>query len=197
VAANSFLNCSNARSNVVDSPTIRAVPTDVFVNYGPTPWTNVQVGEFYLPFTLENRISDNTTWFLERSLPVRSIGAPLQRDIGVMFWGESPDKLVYYAASLLNGDGPNRPNVDSRYDFSGRAVLRPFATSTTSFSKWAQIGFSLRQGSRDPTKVGYDVPALTTQGGFSFWKPTYKASRAALSGRSRWTCTRPSASSIS
>jgi phosphate-selective porin len=176
VAANSFLNCATAKSNTVDSPSVKASPTDVFVNYGPTSWTNVQVGQYYLPFTLENRISDNTTWFLERSLVVRNIGAPLQRDIGAMFWGESPDRLVYYAIALLNGDGPNRPNVDSRYDFSGRAVLRPLATSTDSFSKWTQIGVSFRQGSRDPTKVGYDVPSLTTQGGFAFWKPTYKDS---------------------
>jgi hypothetical protein len=176
VAANSFLNCGTARSNAVENPTVKAIPTDVFINYGPTPWTNVQVGQYYLPFTLENRISDNTTWFLERSLPVRNIGAPLQRDIGAMFWGESPDRLVYYAVALLDGDGPNRPNVDSRYDVSGRAVLRPLATATNSFSKWAQIGVSVRQGSRDPTKVGYDLPSLTTQGGFAFWKPTYKDS---------------------
>jgi hypothetical protein len=28
-------------------------------------------------------------------------------------------------------------------------------------------------GSRDGTKVGYDMPALTTAEGFGFWKPTY------------------------
>ena len=36
--------------------------------------------QFDLPFTLENRISDNTTPVLERSLPVRAIGAPLLRE---------------------------------------------------------------------------------------------------------------------
>ncbi|MGH7440666.1 MAG: porin [Polyangiaceae bacterium] len=174
-AANSFLTCSN-RSNVADAPTVKAIPTDVFVNYGPTPWTNLQAGQFYLPFSLENRISDNTTWFLERSLPIRNIGAPLQRDIGLMFWGESPDRSLYYAVGILNGDGPNRPNVDSRYDVSARAVYRPFAASTDTFSKWVQVGVSARQGSRDPAKVGYDLPSLTTQGGFAFWRPTYRDS---------------------
>jgi hypothetical protein len=90
-----------------------------------------------------------------------------------MFWGESPDRLVYYAVGVFNGDGPNRPNADSRYDFAGRAFVRPFVKSTNSPTKWAQIGASVHTGSRDATQVGYDMPALTTQQGFAFWKPTY------------------------
>jgi hypothetical protein len=169
------VTCTN-KENAVDNPTVKALPTDVFVNYGPSPWSNVQVGQFYLPFTLENRISDNTTAFLERSLAVRNLGAPLQRDIGAMFWGESPDRVLYYTVGIFNGDGPNRPNADGRYDVSGRAVVRPFAASQESTMKWAQIGVSARDGSRDPKDVGYDLPSLTTQGGYPFWKPTYKDS---------------------
>jgi hypothetical protein len=168
----SLLTCS-PRQNAVEAPSVKPAPTDVFINFAPSAWANVQVGQFYLPFTLENRVSDNTTPFLERSLAVRTIGAPLQRDIGAMFWGESPDRSVYYAAGAFNGDGPNRPNADSRYDFAGRLVVRPFATTTTSPSKWAQVGASVHAGSRDPAQVGYDMPSLTTQEGYAFWKPTY------------------------
>jgi hypothetical protein len=84
--------------------------------------------------------------------------------------------MIYYAVAVLNGDGQNRANVDARYDVAGRVMLRPFALSTTSPTKWANIGFSARDGSRDPSKVGYDLPNLTTQDGFPFWKPTYKDS---------------------
>jgi phosphate-selective porin len=171
--------CSN-RENPVENATIKPIPTDVFVNYALSPFANLQVGQFYLPFTLENRISDNTTAFLERSLAVRDIGAPLQRDIGAMFWGESPDRLVYYAVAVVNGDGPNRLNVDSRYDWAGRVLVRPFATSTSSPTKWAHAGLSLKAGSRQSSAVGYDLPSLTTQGGFAFWKPTYKDSLGRL-----------------
>jgi phosphate-selective porin len=173
--ATGALPCVN-QENPVENATVKPIPTDNFVNFGPLPWANLQVGQFYLPFTLENRISDNTTAFLERSIPVRNWGAPLQRDIGAMLWGESPDHLLYYAVALLNGDGPNRVNVDTRYEVSGRAVVRPFATSTSSPTKWAQLGFSARQSSADPTRVGYDLPSLTTQDGFVFWKPTYRDS---------------------
>ncbi len=168
----SLLTCS-ARQNTVEAPSVKPAPTDAFINFAPSPWANVQVGQFFLPFTMENRISDNTMPFLERSMAVRNIGAPLQRDIGAMFWGESPDRTIYYCAGIFDGDGPNRPNADSRYDFAARFFARPFATSTDRPIKWAQIGASLHEGSRDATQVGYDMPSLTTQEGYAFWKPTY------------------------
>jgi len=168
----SLLTCST-RQNTVDAASVKPAPTDAFINFAPSPWANVQVGQFYLPFTLENRISDNTMPFLERSLAVRTLGAPLQREIGAMLWGESPDRSIYYAAGVFNGDGPNRPNADSRYDFAARFLARPFATRTSGPTKWAQIGASVHAGSRDPAQVGYDLPSLTTQEGYAFWKPTY------------------------
>jgi hypothetical protein len=78
--------------------------------------------------------------------------------------------------AVVNGDGPNRVNVDSRYDYAGRIVVRPLALATKSPSKWAHVGFSAKYGARDPAAVGYDVPSLTTQDGYTFWKPTYKDS---------------------
>ena len=173
VNASTSLETCNPQESPVDNPTSKPAPTDAFINYAGTPWTNVQVGQYYLPFSLENRISDNTTAFLERALVVRSLAAPLQRDIGAMFWGESPDHLLYYTVGVFNGDGPNRPNPDTRYDFAGRVFVRPFVTTMAGPTKWAQIGFSAHGGSRDPNRVGYDMPALTTSEGFAFWRPTY------------------------
>jgi hypothetical protein len=173
------LTCTN-RESPVDNPSVKAIPTDVFVNYGPWPWANLEIGQFLLPFTLENPLGDNTTPFLERSLAVRNLGVPLLRDIGAMLWGEVSDHAFYYKVALVNGDGPNRPNVDSRYDLAGRFVVRPFMKTTTTFTKWAQVGASARVGSRDSGAVGYDLPSLTTQGGYAFWRPTYKGSSGTL-----------------
>jgi len=178
-ATTSYETC-NPQENPVDNPSMKPAPTDAFINYAPSPWANVQVGQYYLPFTLENRISDNTTAFLERALVIRTIGVPSQRDIGAMFWGESPDRLLYYTVGVFNGDGPNRPNVDARYDLAGRVFIRPFVKSAGGSIKWAQIGASVHGGSRDATKVGYDMPALTTGEGFAFWKPTYTDSHGRL-----------------
>lgn len=175
VSAAGASTCAD-QTSAVEAPLQRVIPTDAFVNYAPSPWVNVQVGQYLLPFTMEARVSDNTTPFLERALVVRNLGAPFTRDIGAMVWGEAPNRFVYYTVGVYNGDGANRPNADSRFDVVGRAFVRPFATAPSSPLKWAQVGASFRYGSRDPKQVGYDVPSLTTQAGYAFWKSTYKDS---------------------
>ena len=167
--------CAN-QSSAVEAPLQRPGATDAFVNYSPSPWVNVQVGQYLLPFTMEARVSDNTTPFLERSLVVRNLGAPFTRDVGAMVWGEAPNRSLYYTVGIYNGDGPNRTNADSRFDLVARSFSRPFVTDSSSPLKWAQVGASVRYGSRDPKQVGYDVPSLTTQAGYAFWKATYKDS---------------------
>ncbi len=179
-AKTSAETCST-RSSAVDTPTLKPAPTDAFINYTATSWLNIQAGQFLLPFTLENRMGDNTTPFIERSIPVRLLGAPTQRDLGAMVWGEAPDVRVYYSAGIYNGDGPNRLNVDNRFDFVGRIFTRPLAGRDADVAlKGLQIGASGRHGNRDKTYVGYDAPALTTQGGYAFWKPTYRDSQKRL-----------------
>src|SRR5207244_10476596 len=74
------------------------------------------------------------------------------------------------------GDGANRTNADNRFDVVGRSFVRPFVADKRSLFPYAQVGLSARYGSRDPELVGYDVPSLTTQGGFAFWRGVYKDS---------------------
>ena len=176
------------RANGVEAAAARPAPTDAFVNFVVAEGFNVQVGQYLIPFTFENRMSDNTTPYLERSLAVRAVGAPTQRDIGAMLWGELGHRghgaLLSYYAGIFDGDGPNRFNVDSRFDGIGRVVVKPFAavslagldTALLAPLRDAQVGVSGRYGSRDPHLVGYDMYPLTTAGGFAFWKPTYKDS---------------------
>jgi phosphate-selective porin len=40
-----------------------------------------------------------------------------------------------------------------------------------------EVGASFRYGKRDHNYVDYDVPALTTQGQYAFWNPTYTSSQ--------------------
>jgi hypothetical protein len=164
--------CSD-RVSGVEAAGVRPIPTDAFVSFVADRLLNIQVGQYLLPFTFEARISDNTTPFLERSLPVRTVGAPNTRDIGAMAWGETKNRVFYYSVGVFDGDGPNRPNEDNRSDVVGRAVVRPLAASRGPLQA-LQIGLSGKAGSRDPHRVGYDAPALTTQGGYAFWKPTYR-----------------------
>ena len=154
---------------------VSAAPTDVFINYRAHPLFNVQVGQFDAPFMMENRTSDKFIPFMERSLAVRDVGVPTNKEIGAMFWGEDPQRYFFYSAGLFNGDGQTRLNVDSRGDVMARAFAHPLAFEKTEL-KDLQLGASFRYGSRDSKFSYYDYPGMSTQGGYSFWNPTYAGS---------------------
>jgi hypothetical protein len=113
---------------------------------------------------------------MERSLAVRAVGIPTNKEIGAMFWGETEDRLFYYSIGPYMGDGQNRPNVDSRFDIFGRTFVHPLATIGLPKDQPLrdfQVGVSGHYGSRDKNWVFYDYPSLTTQGGYTFFSTTY------------------------
>lgn len=168
---------TTARYNSAETAKVSAAPTDVFINFRALPWLNFQVGQFDAPFTMENRTSEKWgTPFMERSMTVRDVAVPTQKQLGLMAWGE-PAKEVYYSIGLFDGEGQNRLNTDSRFDLFARGYVLPFASTRTDALKNLEIGASVRYGSRDHNYTYYDVPALTTQGQYAFWNPTYTSSQ--------------------
>ena len=153
---------------------VRAAPADVYLNYKADPLLNFEIGQFDLPFTAETRTADKFMPFVERSAAVRIIGKGNAKDSGLMVWGNSDKRRVAYGVALVQGDGMNRPNVDHRFDVVARAYVRPLAGSKIAIHD-LQVGASFRRGSRDADLVAYDYPAMTTAGGYAFWKPTYGA----------------------
>jgi hypothetical protein len=162
----------------VDAPSAQTNVINAYVNYAADPLLNVQVGQFRVPFSLENRTGVNVIPFHERSLPVRVFRPPNGRDIGAMIWGETPGEMVNWALGIFTGDATDRPNVDRRFDVIGRTFVRPLRG--VSALRGLQLGFSGLAGSRDPRLVGYDLPAMTTQAGFPFFSSTYRDSRTRL-----------------
>jgi phosphate-selective porin len=169
---------STSRYATAETTRFQAAATDVFINYRAASVFNVEVGQMDAPFTMENKTSDKYLPFMERSLAVRAVGIPSNKEIGGMFWGETRSRFFYYSAGVYNGDGQNRPNVDSRFDVISRVVVHPLAGSNavTSAIKDMQVGASFHYGSRDQKWVQYDYPVMTTQGAYAFWTPTYAGS---------------------
>ena len=157
---------------------VSAAATDVFLNYRAHPLANVQVGQFDAPFTMENRTSDKYIQFMERSLAVRAVGIPTNKEIGAMVWGEMPSKLWFYSVALFNGDGQNKLNVDGRGDLMLRTFVHPLASGSAPL-KDLQVGASFRYGSRDSKFSNYDYAGMSTQGNYTFWSPTYTGSNGA------------------
>jgi hypothetical protein len=147
--------------------------TDDFV--GIAPWGNLamlQVGQFDAPFTLENRTSDKYFDFMERSLTVRAFGVPSNKETGAMVNGLLPKKGAYYSLGFFNGDGQNFRNVDSKFDFIGRAWIAPFALGGEKSLEDITLGGSVWLGGRGDN--GLRLASQTTQGGFTFFDPTWK-----------------------
>jgi phosphate-selective porin len=168
---------ATAKYSPAQTTRFQAAATDAFINYRADSEFNVMVGQMDAPFTMENRTSDKYFPFIERSLAVRAVGIPTNKEIGAMFWGETKDRFVYYSVGPYMGDGQNKPNVDDRFDVFGRAFVHPLALvngiSKDDPLKDIQLGASAHYGSRDKRWVAYDYPSMTTQAAFTFWKPTY------------------------
>lgn len=147
---------------------------DAWINYRYCDCLNFQFGQYQAPFSMENRTSNNSHPWIERNVAIRGFVVPTSKETGLTLWGDV-DKLFGYQVALLGGDGQNRPQVDDRVDFWGRAYSRPFSGSKGTFSD-LQIGVSARHGERNDDYVGYDYPAISTGQGYQLWASTYKDS---------------------
>jgi hypothetical protein len=128
---------------------------------------HITVGQQLVPFTMAGRTYEAYQSWMEQPLVVR-FARPVDKDLGVLLWGDLPRSLFTYEAGVFGGDGAGRPNVDNRVDLAGRVTLRPLAR-TDSIANRIQIGASATYGVRQINNVGYHLDALTTDGGFAFW----------------------------
>ena len=103
-------------------------PADEYLAFAPAGDQFIlQVGQFDVPFTLENRTSDAYTPFIERSMAARLVGAPRNKDVGAMAHGLIGD-FLYYSGGIFDGEGPRFRPLDNQPDpdrAGGLYALRP------------------------------------------------------------------------
>jgi hypothetical protein len=154
----------------------------VVVNY--TPLIELEVGQFYTPFTLENPTSENYADFMEKAAPVRFV-VPTSREDGAMLFGQLPQSTLRYWVGLFDGDGQNFKNLDDQAAVIGRAIVAPIAfwPAHPRWTEYVWIGGSgwwQRSenigGPSAPSTTGAtvgDIAAVTTQGGFGLFNSSY------------------------
>ncbi|HMF41639.1 MAG TPA: porin [Polyangia bacterium] len=148
--------------------------TDNYVALAPFGESFIlQAGQFDAPFTLENRTSDAYTTFIERSLTVRAVGVPRNKEVGVMAHGLLGGGLFYYSAGAFNGDGPDFRNFDNQIDAIGRATVSPFARGEGIFRRLT-LGGSAWYGRH---VLGPVFPPQATAGGVPFVVPTWTSAQ--------------------
>jgi len=153
-------------------------PTDAYVAFAPAgELFIVQAGQFDAPFSFENRTLDAYTPFVERSLAVRGLGAPNNKELGVMVHGTDAARSVYYSGGVFNGEGPGLRNADNKVDVVGRAFVAPLARAAAEGLRDVSLGASVWYGQH---AGGLSFPTQTTPGGFVFLDPTWTTGRDTL-----------------
>ncbi|MEO6954395.1 MAG: porin [Polyangia bacterium] len=161
------------------------IVSDAFVIVDYLAWLKLQVGQFDAPFTMENRTSDKYIDFMERSLAVRALGVPLNKDQGGMLWGWLPKQLAYYSAGVFDGDGGSFKSQDSRPAIIGRGFVAPLAFMGARHP-WLQqlwVGGSFwwknEINAGGPVAANLtgaaqnDITSMTTQGAQTFFSSSY------------------------
>lgn len=153
----------NAGADFTHGPSLRGV--DQFLSVAPLSSADrliVQAGQFDAPFTLDNRVSDRSFDFLERSALARSFAIPQNKRQGAMAHGTNPARNFYYAAGGFFGDGQT--------DAMGRGWVAPF-----SFGKGPELLRAVTVGGSawlGQARSGSTLAAQTTQSGFVFFEPS-------------------------
>ncbi|MEZ4363060.1 MAG: porin [Kofleriaceae bacterium] len=158
----------------------RAPAGDEYVRFDLSDAFKLQLGQFNVPFTLDNRSMEPYLDFLERSFVVRNLGTA-NKDPGVMAFGKLLGGRLFYEGGLFNGGEINTRNADNQFDVVGRAYARPLAGST---SPWRalQVGGSASWGAREGTNdpyLGGMIPSdrswLSTAFGVGLFPVSYNA----------------------
>jgi phosphate-selective porin OprO/OprP len=159
---------------------------DGYLEVDYIPWARFRLGQFKVPFTLENQQSHKYIDFTERSLAVDNMRFPA-RDIGIMLHGQSPDHILEYQLAVLNGVGENQSDDNSSKDVAGRLVFWPFRNAKKPALAGAQLGVSGTWGSQD---TDFSSREFLTVGGTPFVdfasNTVHKGNRSRLGTEFAW-----------
>jgi phosphate-selective porin OprO and OprP len=136
------------QADFANSPKI----VDVFVEYIHSDYLNFTIGQFALPFSLENLTSNTKLDFIDRSQVVEAvvargkdvIGSFNGRDIGVQVGGIllkiNNNPLVEYKIGLFNGSGTNQADKNESKDIVGRINVNPIKGLSIGTSYYNGVG---------------------------------------------------------
>lgn len=120
---------------------------DAEIDFQFQPYANLRIGQYYVPFSMENTTSDRDMDTILRSqvvlslAPSRDIGSQ-GRDIGAMFYGKH--SIIEYYAGVFNGIGINKADTNRKKDVSARVILHP--------TEFLAVGGAFYSGQHSPAQ---------------------------------------------
>lgn len=147
---------------------------DARLDYTLRPYAVFTVGQFKIPFSGENLVSDRDVVFIERSLvglslvPGRDTGNN-GRDIGLQFAGNVARSdgrpLLDYAVGVFNGSGVNRRDDNRRKDAATRLVVHPFSGLSFAGNYYnGESGLTNISREREGVEFGYALNRYSLRG---------------------------------
>lgn len=138
--------CPGGTTTVLTAASTSGLATlnDYYADWVPYSYFGIQVGQFKVPFLIQQLTSSTKQQFVDRSMATGLFD--LGRDLGVNLHGSVFDKKLGYAVAVMNGDGANTLNrnlrallVATRLDWS---ILGEYKTleSDADYSQTPQLG---------------------------------------------------------
>jgi phosphate-selective porin len=96
---------------------------DAFVEFTKAPMASARLGQYKVPFSLQELCGDQNQLFAERA--VTNVFAP-GREAGAQLGGRTKEKRLAYQIGAFNGAGESRSQDDQGLMYVARAVYDPF-----------------------------------------------------------------------
>ena len=137
---------STANAVTAESTTGLATLEDYYVDYVPYDFFGIKVGQFKVPFLMQELTSSGKQQFVDRSLSTGVFN--LGRDIGVSFHGDIFNYHANYNIFAMNGDGGNTINRNQSVMVGTRVevpILGKYAPSESDvdYSEEPDLGLGL------------------------------------------------------
>jgi len=112
---------------------------DALVEFGFSKEASLRIGQFQVPFSMENLTPTSDLDTINRSQPEEKLcpgrdNGSQGRDVGLMALGKY--SIVEYSLGIFNGSGTNKADTNSHKDLGARVVLRPHESLSVGASLW-------------------------------------------------------------
>ena len=97
--------------------------TDAYFEFAKSSYATVRVGQYKIPFGLQQLTSDTRQEFVDRSIADAKFCPG--RDVGVMLAGLFLTNKLGYQAAVFNGAGQNNPQDDKSFLYAARVTYDP------------------------------------------------------------------------
>ena len=97
--------------------------TDAYIEFAKWQAATLRVGQYKVPFGLQELTADTRQEFVDRSIANAKFS--VSRDIGLMLLGNAWERKFGYQVGFFNGSGQNNPQEDRMQMYAARVWIDP------------------------------------------------------------------------